>query len=75
MVYMNGTSLYSDFCITAIFFSNKFLIVFLPVLNARSKTKYQIVLTKTDLAFPVDVARRAMQIEEVLFMRFFSFVF
>ncbi|MFS7906233.1 hypothetical protein Hanom_Chr01g00056911 [Helianthus anomalus] len=31
-----------------------------------SKTKYQIVLTKTDLSFPVDVARRAMQIEESL---------
>ncbi|CAI9288186.1 unnamed protein product [Lactuca saligna] len=35
-------------------------------LMERSKTKYQIVLTKTDLAFPVDVARRAMQIEESL---------
>ncbi|KAK1428610.1 hypothetical protein QVD17_17449 [Tagetes erecta] len=35
-------------------------------LMERSKTKYQIVLTKTDLAFPVDVARRAMQIEECL---------
>ncbi|KAK9057513.1 hypothetical protein SSX86_022349 [Deinandra increscens subsp. villosa] len=35
-------------------------------LMERSKTKYQIVLTKTDLAFPVDVARRAMQIEENL---------
>ncbi|KAI7753451.1 hypothetical protein M8C21_007446 [Ambrosia artemisiifolia] len=34
-------------------------------LMERSKTKYQIVLTKTDLAFPIDVARRAMQIEEV----------
>ncbi|XP_076957214.1 uncharacterized protein LOC143632631 [Bidens hawaiensis] len=31
-----------------------------------SKTKYQIVLTKTDLSFPIDVARRAMQIEESL---------
>lgn len=31
-----------------------------------SCTKYQIVLTKTDVAFPVDVARRAMQIEETL---------
>lgn len=31
----------------------------------RSKTKYQIVLTKTDVVFPIDVARRAMQIEEV----------
>ncbi|KAI3829947.1 hypothetical protein L1987_04079 [Smallanthus sonchifolius] len=35
-------------------------------LMERSKTKYQIVLTKTDLAFPIDVARRAMQIEESL---------
>ncbi|XP_071742452.1 uncharacterized protein [Rutidosis leptorrhynchoides] len=34
-------------------------------LMERSKTKYQIVLTKTDLDFPVNVARRAMQIEEV----------
>lgn len=31
----------------------------------RSQTKYQIVLTKTDVVFPIDVARRAMQIEEV----------
>ncbi|KAL8512942.1 hypothetical protein ACS0TY_019195 [Phlomoides rotata] len=31
-----------------------------------SQTKYQIVLTKTDLMFPIDVARRAMQIEENL---------
>lgn len=31
----------------------------------RYETKYQIVLTKTDLVFPIDVARRAMQIEEV----------
>ena len=31
----------------------------------RAKTKYQIVLTKTDVVFPIDVARRAMQIEEV----------
>ncbi|KAI6687595.1 hypothetical protein NL676_024423 [Syzygium grande] len=30
-----------------------------------SRTKYQIVRTKTDLVFPVDVACRAMQIEEV----------
>lgn len=29
-----------------------------------SQTKYQIVLTKTDAVFPIDVARRAMQIEE-----------
>uniref|UniRef100_A0A803L158 EngB-type G domain-containing protein n=1 Tax=Chenopodium quinoa TaxID=63459 RepID=A0A803L158_CHEQI len=29
-------------------------------------TKYQIVLTKTDTVFPLDVARRAMQIEETL---------
>nr|XP_043609542.1 uncharacterized protein LOC122581383 [Erigeron canadensis] len=35
-------------------------------LMERSKTKYQIVLTKTDLSFPIDVARRAMQIEETL---------
>ncbi|WOG91180.1 hypothetical protein DCAR_0310428 [Daucus carota subsp. sativus] len=32
----------------------------------RSETKYQVVLTKTDLVFPIDVARRAMQIEEKL---------
>lgn len=38
-------------------------------LMERSKTKYQIVLTKTDLAFPIDVARRAMQIEETLKMK------
>ncbi|KAG4989195.1 hypothetical protein AAZX31_11G186700 [Glycine max] len=36
-------------------------------LMERSKTKYQIVLTKTDVVFPIDVARRAMQIEESLF--------
>ncbi|XP_024975260.1 uncharacterized protein LOC112513273 [Cynara cardunculus var. scolymus] len=35
-------------------------------LMEKSKTKYQIVLTKTDLVFPIDVARRAMQIEESL---------
>ncbi|KAL8215153.1 hypothetical protein R6Q57_004602 [Mikania cordata] len=35
-------------------------------LMERSKTKYQMVLTKTDLSFPIDVARRAMQIEESL---------
>ncbi|KAI3667818.1 hypothetical protein L6452_42887 [Arctium lappa] len=35
-------------------------------LMERSKTKYQMVLTKTDLVFPIDVARRAMQIEESL---------
>ncbi|KAK2440609.1 GTP-binding protein [Trifolium repens] len=35
-------------------------------LMERSKTKYQIVLTKTDTVFPIDVARRAMQIEESL---------
>ncbi|KZV25778.1 hypothetical protein F511_04839 [Dorcoceras hygrometricum] len=34
-------------------------------LMERSQTKYQIVLTKTDLVFPITVARRAMQIEEV----------
>ncbi|XP_010253151.1 PREDICTED: uncharacterized protein LOC104594530 isoform X2 [Nelumbo nucifera] len=33
-------------------------------LMERSQTKYQIVLTKTDVVFPIDVARRAMQIEE-----------
>ncbi|KAL6506300.1 hypothetical protein OROGR_024481 [Orobanche gracilis] len=31
-----------------------------------SQTKYQVVLTKTDLVFPIDVARRATQIEENL---------
>lgn len=31
----------------------------------RYQTKYQVVMTKTDLVFPIDVARRAMQIEEV----------
>ncbi|XP_040991944.1 uncharacterized protein LOC121238915 isoform X1 [Juglans microcarpa x Juglans regia] len=31
-----------------------------------SQTKYQIVLTKTDMVFPIDVARHAMQIEENL---------
>ncbi|XP_038879328.1 uncharacterized protein LOC120071244 [Benincasa hispida] len=35
-------------------------------LMERSQTKYQIVLTKTDVVFPMDVARRAMQIEERL---------
>ncbi|KAK7290366.1 hypothetical protein RIF29_04730 [Crotalaria pallida] len=35
-------------------------------LMERSKTNYQIVLTKTDVVFPIDVARRAMQIEERL---------
>ncbi|KAK9751158.1 hypothetical protein RND81_02G246300 [Saponaria officinalis] len=35
-------------------------------LMERSETKYQIVLTKTDVVFPLDVARRAMQIEETL---------
>lgn len=35
-------------------------------LMERSKTKYQIILTKTDLSFPIDVARRATQIEENL---------
>ncbi|KAF5193860.1 Gtp-binding protein engb [Thalictrum thalictroides] len=34
-------------------------------LMERSQTKYQVVLTKSDLVFPIDVARRAMQIEEV----------
>ncbi|XP_020575331.1 uncharacterized protein LOC110021252 [Phalaenopsis equestris] len=35
-------------------------------LMERSKTPYQIVLTKTDIVFPIDVARRAMQIQENL---------
>ncbi|KAG9455164.1 hypothetical protein H6P81_008068 [Aristolochia fimbriata] len=35
-------------------------------LMERSRTKYQIVLTKTDLVFPINVARRAMQLEEKL---------
>ncbi|KAM7259000.1 hypothetical protein ACFE04_014741 [Oxalis oulophora] len=35
-------------------------------LMERYQTKYQIVLTKTDNVFPIDVARRAMQIEESL---------
>ncbi|KAI7981690.1 hypothetical protein LOK49_Contig18G00002 [Camellia lanceoleosa] len=35
-------------------------------IRMRSQTKYQIVLTKTDLVFPIDVARRAIQIEENL---------
>nr|GLL30888.1 hypothetical protein CRG98_024951 [Ipomoea trifida] len=35
-------------------------------LMERSQTKYQIILTKTDTVFPIDVARRAMQIEENL---------
>lgn len=35
-------------------------------LMERAKTRYQIVLTKTDIAFPLDVARRAMQIQEAL---------
>ncbi|GAV58635.1 MMR_HSR1 domain-containing protein [Cephalotus follicularis] len=35
-------------------------------LMERSQTRYQIVLTKTDTIFPIDVARRAMQIEESL---------
>lgn len=35
-------------------------------LMERSQTKYQIVLTKTDTVFPIDVARRAMQIEQSL---------
>ncbi|XP_074297434.1 uncharacterized protein LOC141628157 isoform X2 [Silene latifolia] len=35
-------------------------------LMERSQTKYQVVLTKTDVVFPIDVARRAMQIEETL---------
>ncbi|KAJ8461082.1 hypothetical protein OPV22_034008 [Ensete ventricosum] len=33
-------------------------------LMERSQTPYQIVLTKTDVVFPIDVARRAMQIQE-----------
>ena len=39
------------------------------VLFYRAQTKYQILLTKTDLVFPIDVARRAMQIEEVNVLR------
>ncbi|BBH04564.1 P-loop containing nucleoside triphosphate hydrolases superfamily protein [Prunus dulcis] len=35
-------------------------------LMERAQTKYQILLTKTDMVFPIDVARRAMQIEESL---------
>jgi ribosome biogenesis GTP-binding protein YsxC/EngB len=35
-------------------------------LMERSKTPYQIVLTKTDLVFPIDVARRAVEIQESL---------
>ncbi|KAM7496373.1 hypothetical protein LguiA_020787 [Lonicera macranthoides] len=35
-------------------------------LMERAHTKYQIILTKTDTVFPIDVARRAMQIEETL---------
>ncbi|WCJ34972.1 P-loop containing nucleoside triphosphate hydrolases superfamily protein [Euphorbia peplus] len=35
-------------------------------LMERSQTKYQVILTKTDVVFPIDVARRAMQIEESL---------
>ncbi|CAN6463265.1 unnamed protein product [Victoria cruziana] len=35
-------------------------------LMERSQTQYQIVLTKTDTVFPIDVARRAMQIQEGL---------
>nr|CAD1817490.1 unnamed protein product [Ananas comosus var. bracteatus] len=35
-------------------------------LMERSQTPYQIVLTKTDVVFPIDVARQAMQIQENL---------
>lgn len=35
-------------------------------LMERSQTPYQVVLTKTDVVFPIDVARRAMQIHETL---------
>ncbi|XP_072996542.1 uncharacterized protein [Typha latifolia] len=35
-------------------------------LMERSQTPYQILLTKTDVVFPIDVARRAMQIQENL---------
>uniref|UniRef100_A0A0A9F0C3 EngB-type G domain-containing protein n=1 Tax=Arundo donax TaxID=35708 RepID=A0A0A9F0C3_ARUDO len=35
-------------------------------LMEKHKTPYQIVLTKTDLVFPIDVARRAMEIQESL---------
>jgi hypothetical protein len=40
-------------------------LMFFNIFLYRSQTKYQIVLTKTDVVFPIDVARRAMQIEEV----------
>lgn len=39
--------------------------MFFNIFLYRSQTKYQIVLTKTDVVFPIDLARRAMQIEEV----------
>ncbi|KAJ0975510.1 hypothetical protein J5N97_017475 [Dioscorea zingiberensis] len=35
-------------------------------LMERSQTPYQIVLTKTDAVLPIDVARRAMQVQENL---------
>ncbi|KAB2607210.1 GTP-binding protein 8 [Pyrus ussuriensis x Pyrus communis] len=35
-------------------------------LMERAETKYQVLLTKTDSVFPIDAARRAMQIEEVI---------
>ncbi|XP_078158949.1 P-loop containing nucleoside triphosphate hydrolases superfamily protein isoform X2 [Carex rostrata] len=35
-------------------------------LMERSQTPYQIVLTKSDIVFPIDVARRAMQIQEMM---------
>lgn len=36
----------------------------------RAQTKYQIVLTKTDMVFPIDLARHAMRIEEVTIVQF-----
>ncbi|CBI15835.3 unnamed protein product, partial [Vitis vinifera] len=45
---------------------DKDLLFYFVFLFYRAQTKYQILLTKTDLVFPIDVARRAMQIEESL---------
>ncbi|KAF3340554.1 GTP-binding protein EngB [Carex littledalei] len=36
------------------------------LVDTKSQTPYQIVLTKSDIVFPIDVARRAMQIQESL---------
>lgn len=41
----------------------------------RAQTRYQIVLTKTDMVFPIDLARRAMQIEEVTLAQFSVTIF